>query len=112
MTNSNLEPFLGTWKITEMELWSEEAINQFEPAQVVFTPDGLGSIRFIAVQGDLDCRSGQRDGRPAIEWSWVGWDDRDDASGRGWCILSKDGGLDGVICFHLGDCSTFHAVRE
>ena len=109
---SDLGPLVGTWNITEMELWSEEAIHKFEPAQIDIKPNGLGSIRFIAVQGDLDCHPGQRDGRPSVEWSWLGCDDSDDASGRGWCILREDGTLTGMICFHLGDCSTFHAVRK
>jgi hypothetical protein len=39
-----LEPFIGRWKITDMELWEEETINEFEPAQLEIKPDGLGSI--------------------------------------------------------------------
>ena len=111
MPPRDLGPFVGRWKITHMELWSEDVINQFVPASIEISSEGLGSIQFIAVQGDLDGRAGQRHGHPAIEWSWVGWDDSDETSGRGWCILHDDDTLEGEICFHRGDASGFHAVR-
>jgi hypothetical protein len=59
----------------------------------------------------MDCRSGQRDGRPCVEFSWEGNDESDPASGRGWAALEEDGSLRGHIYFHLGDDSGFRAVR-
>lgn len=112
MPPRDLGAFVGHWKITAMDLWSEDTINQFEPAQIEFRPDGLGSIRFIAVQGDLDCRLGERHGHHAVEWSWAGWDDSDQTSGRGWCILHDDDTIEGEILFHRGDASGFHAERR
>lgn len=59
----------------------------------------------------MDCHSGQRDGRPCVEFTWEGNDESDPASGRGWAALEEDGSLRGHIYFHLGDDSGFWAVR-
>lgn len=59
----------------------------------------------------MDCRHGQRDGRPWVEFTWDGYDEGDQAQGRGWAALAVDGSLHGRIYFHLGDDSGFRAVR-
>jgi hypothetical protein len=38
----------------------------------------------------MDCQSGQRDGRPRVEFTWEGDDAGDPASGRGWAALDED----------------------
>jgi hypothetical protein len=55
---------------------------------IEFGEDGLGSLGFIAVTGDLHCRAADRDGQPGAEFSWQGSDEDDDASGRGWAALN------------------------
>ena len=66
------------------------------PAFIEFAEDGSsGSFGFIAVQGDMDCREVERDGRPGAEFSWEGNDECDPASGRGWAVLEEDGSLCG-----------------
>ena len=35
-------------------------------AFIEFTEDGSGSFGFIAVQGEVDCREVERDGRPGV----------------------------------------------
>jgi hypothetical protein len=59
----------------------------------------------------MDCRHGERDGRPCVEFTWDGNDECDPASGRGWVRLEKDGTLSGHIFFHQGDDSGFKAIR-
>ena len=54
------------------------------------------------------CRLTTRDGEPALEWSWDGNDEMDEARGRGWAVL-KGGELHGMIFFHDGDDSGFVA---
>ena len=49
---------------------------------------------------------------PAVEFSWVGADDNDDASGRGWAMLGTDDSLVGHIFLHRGDDSGFRAVAR
>lgn len=101
----------GTWRITEMQLWDQEAIELIGPAFIEFGKDQTGKFRFIAVEGWMDCRHGQRDGRPWVEFTWDGHDEGDQAQGRGWAALAVDGSLHGRIYFHLGDDSGFRAVR-
>ncbi len=61
----------GRWRITEAELWDCDALNLVAPAFIEFAEDGSsGSFGFIAVQGEMDCREVERDGRPGVEFSW------------------------------------------
>ena len=101
---------VGRWRIVEMELWDQEAIDLLGPAFIEFHRDGAGCFRFIAVEGNLDCRDAERDGRRGVEFSWDGNDDCDPAVGRGWAMLDEGGSLRGHIYLHLGDDSGFRAV--
>ena len=94
-----------------MEAWDVADIELLGPAFIQFGPRGGGRFRFIAVEGWMDCRSGQRDGRPFMEFSWEGHDEGDPASGRGWAALERDGSLTGHLFLHLADDSGFRAVR-
>lgn len=102
----------GQWRIVEMELWDRDAIELLGPAFIDIGPDDQGSFRFIAVEGWMDIRRVERDGSPAIEFSWDGHDDSDPARGRGWATLSPDGALRGRIFLHMGDDSSFVALRD
>jgi len=104
------ESLAGTWRIVEMEVWDRDAFELLGPAHFTFAQDGLGEFRFIAVEGQMDCRFATREGKPLVEFSWDGHDERDTASGRGWAILDGDT-LKGRIFLHLGDDSGFTAVR-
>ena len=110
-TSNTPRTLLGAWRITEMELWDEEAVDSMGPALIEFGRDQTGRFRFIAVEGWMDCRHEQRDGRPYVEFSWEGHDDSDPAHGRGWVTVANDGSLQGRIYFHMGDDSGFRAVR-
>ncbi|MBN2023964.1 MAG: hypothetical protein JW809_14365 [Pirellulales bacterium] len=63
---------------------------------------GLGQFQFAYTQGQIDYRLGQRDGKPAVEFSWDGSADMDAAQGRGWLVLDGDE-LKGMFYLHLGD---------
>jgi hypothetical protein len=102
----------GRWRIVETELWDRDALDLLGPAVMEIGADGSGSFRFIAVEGDIDGRLLERDGRPAIEFSWAGMDECDEASGRGWASIETDGTLIGRIHFHRGDESGFRAERR
>jgi hypothetical protein len=63
----------GRRRITEAELWDCDALNLVATAFIEFAEDGSsGSFGFIAVQGEMDCREVDRDGRPGVEFSWEG----------------------------------------
>ena len=99
----------GKWRITEMDLWDQEAIDLLGPAFIELEGRG-GRFRFIAVDGWMSCKHGQRNGRPHVTFTWEGNDECDSASGRGWASLRKDGSLGGHIYFHQGDDSGFKAL--
>jgi hypothetical protein len=50
----------GRWRITEMDNWDQEAIDLVKPGFIEFGEDGLGSLGFIVVTGELDCRDADR----------------------------------------------------
>jgi hypothetical protein len=102
----------GRWRIVEMELWDEDAIDLVGSAFIELHDDDQGRFRFIAVEGWMDVRDVERDGRPAIEFSWEGNDEMDPASGRGWATVGADGSLEGRSYFHMGDDSSFRAAPE
>ena len=99
----------GKWRITEMDLWDQKTIDLLGPAFIEFKRCG-GHFRFIAVDGWMDCRQGQRSGRPHVDFTWNGNDECDPASGRGWVKLQKDGSLTGHIYLRQGDDSGFKAI--
>ena len=101
----------GDWEILSSELWDKDALDLIETAHVRF--DGRnGELMMIAIHGWLDCRYGERDGRPAVEFSWEGHDESDERSGRGWAVVKPDGKVYGRLFLHMGDDSAFAAVRK
>ena len=81
------------------------------PAYIEINADGTGASRFIAVEGNLDCRFNELGGNRAVEFSWNGDDEGDPVSGRGWANFSPGGSLHGRLFFHMGDESGFRATR-
>ena len=103
-------PIGGRWRVSEMELWDQDVIDLMGPGYFYFGSTNKSSkFQFIAVEGFMDCRFSERDGVPAVEFSWEGNDEMDPASGRGWAVL-ESGVLKGRIFFHRGDDSGFTAV--
>jgi hypothetical protein len=106
------DSFFGSWRIVEMELSEREDIDTLGTGYIRFNRDGTGEFRFLAVQGGMDCRIAEHDGRPIVEFSWLGYDEMDQTCGRGWAVVDADGRLRGRIFFHLGDDSGYTATRQ
>lgn len=102
--------FEGNWRITEMEQWDLDDIDLLGPGFFRFDEEQSGEFQFIAVRGWLDCRYGERDGQPLVEFTWQGDDEGTEASGRGWAVIDQGGSLTGRIFFHQGDDSSFAAT--
>src|SRR5689334_11797385 len=100
----------GRWRIVEMEMWDQEAIDLVGPGFIEFAKNGLGRFGFVAVEGWMDCRWNERDGRPFVEFTWEGSDEGDQVSGRGWAGLAENGTLTGRLFIHVGDESGFTAT--
>lgn len=48
--------FLGQWRIVDMELWGTDDLDLLGPAHLTLERDGLGNLRFLAVEANLDYR--------------------------------------------------------
>lgn len=105
-------PFEGRWRIGSMSAWEDDYLDEEVEAFIEFEKHGLGSFQFGYVSGQTDYRITQRDGKPAVEWSWDGGDGADGTplTGRGWAILDGDE-LKGMFFIHLGDDSEFVAKK-
>lgn len=103
--------FEGGWRITEMEVWDTDYIDMVVPGHITFDDESMGTFQFGAVQGWLDCRWVERDGKCGVEFSWEGEDDGDSKCGRGWANLEADGSLKGRFFIHRGDDSWFTATK-
>ena len=91
-------PFLGRWRIVSMTEWDDDYFNSEVEAHIEFDAGALGSFQFGYVQGDIDYRTIERDGKPSVEFSWEGGDGADGTplTGRGWAVLEGDE-LNGMI---------------
>lgn len=101
----------GRWRITEMEAWEKDYVDEEVRAYIEFRRDGVGEFQFGLVFGQMDYQRTTRDGQPAVEFTWDGSDELDPANGRGWAVLESNGRQTGRIYFHQGDDSGFAARR-
>lgn len=106
-----INKIVGKWKITEMEQWDLDFIDEQGPGYFEFSSSNHGSFMFGYVEGDLDFRELRLNESLKIEYSWFGNDEMDEASGRGWFELVGDDEIYGVIYFHRGDESWVKAER-
>jgi hypothetical protein len=103
-------PIEGRWEIVSMTEWDMEYIEEELQPFIEFERSGTGVFQFGYVYGEMDCQLTQRDGKPAVEFSWEGNDEEDHVFGRGWAMVEGDE-LAGMIFFHQGDESGFVAKR-
>lgn len=95
---------LGRWLIESMDQWDQDFIDEEVRGYFEFDSKDSGDFQFGYVQGQIDYRLGERDGKPAVEFTWDGHDEMDPAQGRGWMVLDGDE-LTGRLFIHLGDDS-------
>lgn len=101
---------VGTWRVTGMEVWDADYFDMEVPAHITIRADLTGEFQFGLVQGDLDARVSVTDREARLEFSWLGFDENDPMSGRGWMAVTGDQ-AQGYIFIHLGDDSAFTAVH-
>jgi hypothetical protein len=103
-------PHPGRWRIVETDLWADDSLDLLGPAYFELGADNSGYLVVGALQADVDYRIGRRDGRPIVEFSWLGDDDGHPASGRGSAELDVDGGIRVKLFIHRGDETTMVGV--
>ena len=89
----------GRWLIESMTEWDRNFIDEMVRGYFEFDTKDSGSFQFGYVEGQIDYRLGERDGQPAIEFTWDGNDEMDPAQGRGWLVLEGDE-LKGMFYIH------------
>lgn len=107
---SRINPYLGRWRIIEMELWDRDFIDMETEGYFHFEKDETGHFQFGLVQGQIDYRIEKVGEIERLEFSWEGQDENDEALGRGWAFI-KNNFLVGRFYFHLGDNSAFKAKK-
>lgn len=103
-------PFVGHWRIVSMTGWDQDFVNAEVEGYFEFDHKGMGDFQFGYVSGNIGYQLTERDGKPAIEWTFEGMDEMDPCSGHGWAVLEGDE-LHGMIFFHQGDDSEFVAKK-
>lgn len=103
--------FLGRFRITSMDQWDQEFVDEEVEGFFEFKKDGQREFHFGYVHGFIDYRLGTKDGKPCAEFTWEGNDEMDSAMGRGWAMIDGDE-IDGMLFFHRGDESGFKAKRK
>lgn len=104
-------PFLGTWRILEMEQWDRDYIDLVVPGYIEFEKGNLGSFQFGPVQGGIDYRPEITETLARLTFSWEGMNDNDPGSGWGRAEI-RGGQLFGHLCFHQGEDSWSKAKRR
>jgi hypothetical protein len=102
-------PFVGLWRIVEMEQWDQAFIDLEGPGYIKFNKRGDGEFRFGAVRGDMDCRLVSDPDHASVQFSWMGNDETDSVAGRGLAAI-RNGELFGHLYFHRGMDSSFRAI--
>jgi hypothetical protein len=103
-------PYLGKWRIIEMEMWGQDFIDMETEGYFSFETEELGCFQFGLVQGRIDYRIEKIGDIERLEFTWEGQDEDDEALGRGWAII-KNNHIEGRFYFHLGDDSWFKAQK-
>ena len=106
-----LKQFLGKWRIVWMENWDQDYVDMEEPGFISFESKKNGEFHFGNVHASIDCQLSEFANEQRLEFSWVGHDEMDEVSGRGWVSLKNDGTLSGHIFIHGGENSSFSATK-
>ena len=75
----------GKWRIVEMPDYESDYPDMMEPAYILFDGEGGGEFAFGCVTGAIH---GAGDAGDAVEFTWDGNDEMDEACGGGWAELA------------------------
>ena len=103
--------FTGTWHICEMKAWDEDYFNMEVQAYIRIDSNNLGNFQFGLVSGWIDGKLVDYTDGERFEFTWEGNDECDPACGSGWIRIKEEDLLEGEFRIHLGDDSTFLAIR-
>ena len=102
---------IGRWRITWMEAWDQDSWTKRSRGSSSSTGTGPESSSWVRARARSTIERSERDGKPAIEFSWDGNDEMDPPQGRGWAVLDGDE-IEGRVFIHRDLDSAFRAVRK
>lgn len=102
--------FAGRFRITELDGFDDDYLCLVADPFIEFGPKGEGRFQIGALEATMDVQETERDSEPSIEFTWEGFDEGDEISGRGWAVVDADR-MHGHLYFHLGDDYGFKAKR-
>lgn len=105
------ESIRGRWRISESEMWDQDALDLVGEAHITFGAGNMGEMELIAIQAGIDYRVEGSDGEQTVEFSFNGFDEMDPITGRGRARIAGDE-LIGKLFIHQGDQSEFRARRD
>lgn len=105
---SKNNPYTGVWRITTMESWDQDYVDEEVPGHITIRENGTGHFQFGYVSGEID---GAIENERFI-FTWDGVDEMDSASGSGWLQLEGRNLAKGHIKFHQGDSSGLTAEKS
>jgi hypothetical protein len=100
-----MHDFIGKWRITSMDLWSQDMVDMNELGCLEFYENNQGRIVFCAVEAWMDVRVSHR--IPEMEFSWEGTDAGRSTCGRGKIEFETPFVGNGILFIHNGDESNF-----
>jgi hypothetical protein len=101
----------GRWEFRRVERWDSDYAKAEVEGFVEFAPTVAGSFQLGSVQGAIDYRVAERDGKHGVEFSWKGQEGKAAAHGRGWAV--RDGeDIEAMIFVHHGPEFGFRAKRS
>ncbi len=104
-----MHEFVGKWRITKMDVWSQDMVDLVEDGYFNFDEDNQGQFGFCEIEGNMEFVINTR--MPELEFSWEGTDGNDHVSGRGKIEFETPFEGEGIIYIHNGDSSTFNIKR-
>jgi hypothetical protein len=100
--------YIGVWRISHTDLWDREDLDLVEEAHISFRRGGQGELVICALHATIDW---ELRGKHA-EFSFQGFDDGTEVTGRGYAQVAESDKLHGRLNFHLGDKPTFRAEKK
>ena len=103
--------YIDVWRITKMEIWSGDYFNMDVQAYIKVEENRLGFFQFGLVSGQIDGEVFKYGRKERFEFTWDGNDECDPAQRSDWFEVEDENRISGRIKTHLGNSSTFSAIR-
>ncbi len=101
----------GKWRIIKMTDFNQKDVDEEVKAHIIIERGGCGEFQFILVRGDISGEFSQTQSGALFDFTWLGNDECDEASGDGWIHSMNGTKAEGKIRFHCGDTYEFQAKK-